>query len=411
MSEIGGVASGQPRAYIERVERLEEEKAALVADVRDVYAEAKGAGFDVKIMRQVVRLRKLDADDRAEQAALLELYMRAVHGWEGTPLGQTKATAEARGCAHGRGPGRADLARHGQTPARGTRSGSHVMSAAPLFTIDARDFALAAKFTMVEGIHPLIQGVHVIPDGAGGAMLAATDGTRLAIFHQPAGGALAAPDAAWTLAVGQPNSEARVFWRLCLTRNLRSLAATADPDPAVDDLVVDVFAPPGRADAVLNASLRVRVHLAGDRAARPSLLRIDASIAPLLAPNVAAIAKTVRANARPAPALGYRLDPDLIRTFGEVEVRRSALARRGEAGAAPLDLIACGSPHDPVQVTSQRHPRFFGLLMPMTGAATAQRRERPRRKTPPDLRPDWLPPSWRGKRPAAETGDAPEATP
>ena len=78
MVEVGGVAGDQLRSYIERMERLEEEKAALAADVREVFAEAKGNGFDVKIMRQVLRLRKMDGDDRAEQEALLDVYKRAI---------------------------------------------------------------------------------------------------------------------------------------------------------------------------------------------------------------------------------------------------------------------------------------------------------------------------------------------
>ena len=78
MIEVGVVAGDQLRSYIERIERLEEEKAALAADVREVFAEAKGNGFDVKIMRQVLRLRKMDGDDRAEQEALLDVYKRAI---------------------------------------------------------------------------------------------------------------------------------------------------------------------------------------------------------------------------------------------------------------------------------------------------------------------------------------------
>jgi uncharacterized protein (UPF0335 family) len=78
MVEVGGVAGDQLRSYIERIERLEEEKAALAADVREVFAEAKGNGFDVKIMRQILRLRKMDGDDRAEQEALLDVYKRAI---------------------------------------------------------------------------------------------------------------------------------------------------------------------------------------------------------------------------------------------------------------------------------------------------------------------------------------------
>lgn len=75
---VGGIAGDQLRSYIERIERLEEEKAALAADIRDVFAEAKANGFDVKIMRQVLKLRKMDQDDRDEVETLLELYKRAL---------------------------------------------------------------------------------------------------------------------------------------------------------------------------------------------------------------------------------------------------------------------------------------------------------------------------------------------
>jgi uncharacterized protein (UPF0335 family) len=78
MTDGGGIAAQRLRSFIERVERLEEEKAALAADIREVYAEAKGDGFDVKTMRQIVRLRKLDSSDRAEQEALLDLYKSAL---------------------------------------------------------------------------------------------------------------------------------------------------------------------------------------------------------------------------------------------------------------------------------------------------------------------------------------------
>lgn len=71
-------AKDQLRSLVERVERLEEEKRALTADIREVYAEAKGHGFDTKIMRQVVRLRGIDAHERQEREALLDLYMSAV---------------------------------------------------------------------------------------------------------------------------------------------------------------------------------------------------------------------------------------------------------------------------------------------------------------------------------------------
>ena len=67
MADTGGVVGERLKSFIERIERLEEEKAALAEDIREVYSEAKGSGFDVKIMRQIVRLRKLDTSDRQEQ--------------------------------------------------------------------------------------------------------------------------------------------------------------------------------------------------------------------------------------------------------------------------------------------------------------------------------------------------------
>jgi len=73
-----GFAAGQLRSLVERIERLEEEKTALSADIREVYAEAKGHGFDTKIMRQVVRIRRLDKADRQEQEAVLDLYLSAL---------------------------------------------------------------------------------------------------------------------------------------------------------------------------------------------------------------------------------------------------------------------------------------------------------------------------------------------
>jgi uncharacterized protein (UPF0335 family) len=78
MAEVGGIASDHLRSFIERIERLEEEKAALAADIKDVYAEAKGTGFDVKIMRQLIRLRKMEDHDRTEQEEILDLYKRAL---------------------------------------------------------------------------------------------------------------------------------------------------------------------------------------------------------------------------------------------------------------------------------------------------------------------------------------------
>ena len=76
--DVGGVAGQRLASFIERVERLEEEKAALMEDIKEVYAEAKGVGFDVKTMRKVVALRKMDSEKRRESEELLELYKSAV---------------------------------------------------------------------------------------------------------------------------------------------------------------------------------------------------------------------------------------------------------------------------------------------------------------------------------------------
>jgi uncharacterized protein (UPF0335 family) len=76
--KTGGVESTKLRSYIERIEKLEEEKANMAADVRDVFSEAKANGFDVKTMRQVLKLRKLNSNDRVEQEYLLDLYKRAL---------------------------------------------------------------------------------------------------------------------------------------------------------------------------------------------------------------------------------------------------------------------------------------------------------------------------------------------
>jgi uncharacterized protein (UPF0335 family) len=71
-------AKDQLKAFIERIERLEEEKKALADDIRDVYAEAKGNGFDVKALRTIVRLRKMETTERQEQQAILDTYMHAL---------------------------------------------------------------------------------------------------------------------------------------------------------------------------------------------------------------------------------------------------------------------------------------------------------------------------------------------
>jgi uncharacterized protein (UPF0335 family) len=72
------VAAGQLRAFIERIERLEEEKKTISEDIKEVFAEAKGTGFDTKAMRTIIRLRKKDQAERQEEDAILDLYMAAL---------------------------------------------------------------------------------------------------------------------------------------------------------------------------------------------------------------------------------------------------------------------------------------------------------------------------------------------
>ena len=77
-SDVGGIAGARLRSFIERIERLEEEKQGLAADIREIYSEAKGVGFDTKVMRQIIKLRKMEQADRREQEELLDLYMQAI---------------------------------------------------------------------------------------------------------------------------------------------------------------------------------------------------------------------------------------------------------------------------------------------------------------------------------------------
>ena len=77
-TDVGGLAAGQLRSFVDRIERLEEEKKALANDIKEVYAEAKGNGFDTKILRKVISIRKLEDAERQEQESLLELYMAAL---------------------------------------------------------------------------------------------------------------------------------------------------------------------------------------------------------------------------------------------------------------------------------------------------------------------------------------------
>ena len=78
LDTIDTTAQGKLKSLIERIERLEEDKAAVTADLKEVYLEAKGNGFDVKALRVVVRLRKQDVNERKEQEAILETYLHAL---------------------------------------------------------------------------------------------------------------------------------------------------------------------------------------------------------------------------------------------------------------------------------------------------------------------------------------------
>jgi uncharacterized protein (UPF0335 family) len=78
MTNFAGVSGSQLRQYIERIERLEEEKANIANDIREVFAEAKSNGFDPKIMRQVIKIRKMNHDERAEQEEVLGVYLHAL---------------------------------------------------------------------------------------------------------------------------------------------------------------------------------------------------------------------------------------------------------------------------------------------------------------------------------------------
>lgn len=78
MSDVSGVSSAHLKSFIERIERLEEEKTAIGEQIRDVFAEAKGTGFDIKIIRQVLKIRKLEMQERLEQEELLDLYLTAL---------------------------------------------------------------------------------------------------------------------------------------------------------------------------------------------------------------------------------------------------------------------------------------------------------------------------------------------
>lgn len=75
---VGGIAADRLRSIVERVERLEEERKGLASDIKDIFSEAKSAGFDVKVLRQIIRLRKQEPSEVEEQETLLDVYRRAL---------------------------------------------------------------------------------------------------------------------------------------------------------------------------------------------------------------------------------------------------------------------------------------------------------------------------------------------
>jgi uncharacterized protein (UPF0335 family) len=92
----GGIAADRLRSIVERIERLSEEKTALATDIKDIYAEAKSAGYDVKVLRQLIRERRQDAAEIEERETLLEVYRRALGMLAETPLGEAAVARETR---------------------------------------------------------------------------------------------------------------------------------------------------------------------------------------------------------------------------------------------------------------------------------------------------------------------------
>lgn len=108
MPDVGGIAGAHLRSFIERIERLQEERVTLSRDIAEVYKEAKGTGFDTKTMREIVRLRRMDKDDLDEQDTLLDLYKRALGMLGADDIGTAEAEAEPPITPAGSGVGRYD---------------------------------------------------------------------------------------------------------------------------------------------------------------------------------------------------------------------------------------------------------------------------------------------------------------
>lgn len=95
MDSVNGIAQEQLKNFIERIERLEEEKKGLAEDIKEVYAQAKAVGFDTKIMRKVISVRKMDRQEREEQETLLDVYLHAIEGGDLPTAGDPTAPAAA----------------------------------------------------------------------------------------------------------------------------------------------------------------------------------------------------------------------------------------------------------------------------------------------------------------------------
>ena len=92
-----GIDSGHLRSFIDRIEKMEAEKAVIAEDIKEIYAEAKGTGFDPKIIRKIIAMRKVDEDKRRNEAEMSELYLAALGDLKDLPLGQAAIRRECGG--------------------------------------------------------------------------------------------------------------------------------------------------------------------------------------------------------------------------------------------------------------------------------------------------------------------------
>jgi uncharacterized protein (UPF0335 family) len=87
MNDIGDNATRDVAAIIERIERLEEEKKQIASDISDIYKESKGRGYDATALKEIIKIRREDPSKREARESMVDVYMRAIHRWEDTPLG------------------------------------------------------------------------------------------------------------------------------------------------------------------------------------------------------------------------------------------------------------------------------------------------------------------------------------